>query len=242
PGLPSPAAAKSVSQLVEEFRAELSAMGEDLPQLEDRIYALQHRNDSLAEQQQELLKKTGTEGSGFSRGYFNSYRGFVDAAPFTTTNYNALIFMDMRLKSVPVPNILFDTTVRFWRTMGMYYAEPLMTTNPGRFDLRWISLSSFSEYATLTAGDFFQHYTPLTLWNYEVPVYTLVEPTSYYRNRKDVEELAYMDHGPNYRLRGFQASTGMAWPDDAVLGMLKAQLMAGPIKNATQYGFGDYFA
>lgn len=240
-GLPSPAATKSVSQLVDEFKQELSALGADLPQLADRIFALQHRNDSLAEQQQALLKRTGTVGYGFSRGYFYDFRGLGPNAFYPPADYNAMIFMDMDLKSVPVPMILFNADLRFWRTIGFYYADP-HGKQLDYIDLRWLSLSNYNEISSLTAGDFFQHYTPLTLWSYEVPVYTLVEPTSYYRNRKDVEELLFLDHGPDWRLRGFQASTKVGWPDSPFLSVFKLQAMAGPLKQATQYSFGDYYA
>jgi hypothetical protein len=147
-----------------------------------------------------------------------------------------MIFMDLHLKSVPVPMVLFDTTIRFWRTIGLFYADPHTS-----YDLRWIALTDYNEICSVTAGDYFQHYTPLTLWNYDVPVYTLVEPTSYYRNRKDVEELTFVNHGPDWRLRGMQASTKVAWPNDDFLSLLKVQAMAGPLKQATAYGFGDYY-
>lgn len=237
-GWPSPVAAKSVQQLVQEFKEELTALGVDLPQIEDRIFALQHRNESLAEQQKELLKRTGTIGSGFSRGYFNSYRGFGANAPYQTTQYNAAVFMDMRLKSIPVPTLLFDTTLRFWRTIGMYYADPIST----KADLRWIALTDINDYFSVTAGDFYLHYTPLTLWNYESPVYTLLEPTSFQRNRKDVEELVFMDKGPDFRMRGIQAATDLSEAKDPFFSNFHVQAMASPLKQATTFGFGDYLA
>ncbi|HEY5039400.1 MAG TPA: hypothetical protein VIJ93_10040, partial [bacterium] len=236
---PAPAATQGVSQLVEEFKNELSAMEVDLPQLEDAIDQVQLHNESFDNLQKRFLKKTGTEGSGYSRGYFNNFRGFGKDAAYPAMDYNADIFMDWRLRSVPVPNILFDATIRFWRSSGMYYADPIPSP---RVDLRWLSLTSFNEYSTVTAGDFFQHYTPLILWNAEIPVYTFIEPTSYHRTRKDVEELIFMNHGPDWRLRGFQASTAVAWPDNPVLSLFKTQVMAGPLKQASQFGYGDYFA
>ena len=242
-GFPSSTATENVSQLVKEFKKELQAAGKDLPQIEDRIYTLEHENDSLAKKQQEDLERTGTTGSGFSRGYFNEYRGFGTNAIYPPAEYDANIFMDMNLKSVPVPNVLFNATLRFTRTVGDYYVaggEPIIDSQ--LINVRWISLSDFNEYFTLTAGDFFKHYTPLTLWNYDVPVYTLIEPTSFYRTRKDLEDFVYVDHEPDWRLRGFQISTQVAWPNDGVLSFLKFQAMGGPIKLATQYQFGDYYA
>ncbi len=249
PGLPSanstlpgltPAATGNMSQLIQEFREELSGMGTDVAKLEDRIYALEHRNESLAELQKRYLKRTGAEGSGYSRGYINDFRGFGANPAYGPMVYNAMIFMDMRLKSIPVPFILFETDFRFWRTIGYYYAEPHNITN--KIDLRWMSLTSFNEIATVTGGDFFKHYTPLTLWNSEVPVFTFIEPASYYRTRKDVEELAMMNRGPDWYLRGFQISSKVAWPESDFLSYLKFHTMVGPLKQATQFRFGDYFA
>ncbi len=238
PGLSSATATQNVGQLVQEFKKELKAMGKDLPQIEDRIYTLEHINDSLVQQQQEDLQRTGTTGYGFSRGYFNEYRGFGVNAIYPAADYNSVIFMDMGLRSVPVPGVLFNTTIRFYRTVGDYYGDPI--TN--KVDVHWISLSDFNECFTLTAGDFYKHYTPLTLWNYDIPVYTFIEPTSFYRTRKDLEDFVYGDHEPDWRLRGFQLSSDVDWPNSDVLSFLKFQAMGGPLKQATQYRFGDYFA
>jgi hypothetical protein len=236
PAALSPAASANVGKLVEEFRDELLAIGADLPQLEDRIFNLQHHNESMEELQREYAKKTGTEASGFSRGYFHDFRGFGDNHFYGPDDYNALIFTEMRLRSVPVPSVLFDARIRVWTSIGMYYANPIKP----QWDLRWISLSGLGEFGSITAGDFWQHYTPLTLWNSEVPVFTFVEPTSYRRSRKDVEEFVFMDHGSDWRLRGFKGTLSLDLKNN-MAGPFKLQAMAGPLKQATPLRFGSYF-
>ena len=214
-------------------------MDTDLAALEDRIYQIQHRNESYAALQEKYLKRTGTEAWGYSRGYVDIYRGFGQNAVYGPMVYNAVIFQDLNLRSIPVPQVLFDVRVRCYRTFGLYYAsDPIIP----EFDLRWLSLSSFNEYCTLTAGDFYKHYTPLTLWNYEVPVFTFIEPTSYYRSRKDAEEIVFMDHGPDYRLRGFQASTAFPSSDNLEKNIFSAQAMVSPLKLSSQFLYGDYLA
>jgi len=230
-------ASKSLTDLVEEFRGELSAMGTDVDKLEARIQDVQDRNEVFAALQQEYLKRTGTDVGGFSRGYMFNYRGFGDFPGYPAMDYNAAVFMEMDLRSIPVPFLLFDARIRTLRSIGMYYQDPILQ----HFQLRWLELTNVNDALTLNAGDFFKSYTPLTLWNYEVPVYTFIEPTSFNRTRKDVEEWVYMDHGPDEHLRGFQAATTVAFPKDPFLSDINLQAMAGPMNSATAFIPGSYF-
>jgi hypothetical protein len=231
-----------MADLVEEFRGELIAMGVDVDKLEDRIADAQTRNEVFTSLQEDYLKKTGTEVSGFSRGYMYNYRGFGANALYSPMEYNAAMFIEMDLKSVPVPSILFDARLRLWRSIGMYYQDPV---NPP-YQLRWISLGSYNDFGNLTAGDFFKNYTPLTLWNYDAPVYTFIEPTSFHRTREDTAELVYMDQAPSWHLRGFQADSGKDWGSDSALSGFKLQAMAGtmqdPGSTTGSSVFGSYYA
>jgi hypothetical protein len=243
PGLTPPSAAgavqttKSLRELVEEFRGELSTLGIDVDKLEDRLADSQARKELFEALQKEYLKRTGTDVNGFTRGYMYNYRGFGAAAAYPAMDYNAAIFIEMDLKSIPVPFILFDARLRFWRSIGMYYQDPIQP----EYQLRWLSLSNSNEVLNLTAGDFFKSYTPLTLWNSDAPLYTLIEPTSFHRNRKDTEELVYMDQAPDWHLRGFQLSSGRDWPKDFLSGF-GLQAMAGSMRDATSFTFSSYYA
>ncbi|HJT24359.1 MAG TPA: hypothetical protein VJ873_07260, partial [bacterium] len=231
-------ASKSLSDLVEEFRSELSAMGTDVDKLEARIDDAKDRNEVFSALQQEYLKRTGAEVGGFSRGYMFNYRGFGNSPGYPPMDYNAAMFMEMDLRSIPVPFVLFDARIRTLRSIGMYYQDPILV----HYQLRWIELTNFNDVCSLTAGDFYKSYTPLTLWNYEVPVYTFIEPTSFNRTRKDVEEWVYMDHGTDEHFRGFQAATTIAFDKDPVLSHLKLQAMGGPMNAAGGFTYGSYFA
>ncbi len=243
PGLsPLPAAgavqpAKSLQELVEEFKDELSTLGIEVDKLEDRLSDDRARAEVFAALQKQYLKRTGTDVNGFSRGYFYNYRGFGADAAYPEMDYNAAIFMEMDLKSVPVPNVLFDARFRFWRSIGMYYQDPIEP----QYQLRWLSLSNTNEAVNLTAGDFFKSYTPLTLWDSGSPVYTLIEPTSFYRNRMDTEDLVYMNQAPDWHMRGFQLTSGRDWPKDFLSGF-GLQAMAGSLYDATPFTFSSYYA
>ena len=231
-------ASESLKELVEEFKNELSAMDVDVAKLEDKIYDQKRRNENFAARQQEYLKLTGTTPYGDGGVFSNLYRGFGANTSYPSMDYNDFMFLDFGFKGVPAPFVLFDAQLRITRTIGLYYVDPI--TPP--ITLRWLSLSNFNELATITVGDFYKSYTPLTLWNNNVPVYTFIEPTSFERNRKAVEDLVYMDHEPDWHLRGFQASTEAAWPDNVFLSYFKLHMMGGELKSATQASFSNYFA
>ena len=248
----SSTASKSLKQLVEEFNQELSAMNVDVAQLEDHLYQQEHLNEKFAALQKQYLKRTGTTLSGYARGYFNTYRGFGPNAIYGAMDQNDSLFGDIILKSIPVPFVMFDADLRLTRTIGLYYADPVQ---PG-YNLRWISLNNTNDVANLTAGDFYRSYTPLTLWNYEVPVYTFVEPTPYHQVRKDIESMVFMDHGPDEHMRGFEATSDQDLGKDIPLDAFHAEVMGGQMQpwfpsntysaSLTQIGapatFGSYYA
>jgi hypothetical protein len=234
----SASAVKSLEELVEEFKNELSLMDVDVTKLEDRMYDQQHRDEKFEALQMEYLKQTGTNVTGSSKAYFDTYRGIGLDAIYGPMVYDDIMMEDMVMKSVPVPFVLFDADIRLTRTVGLYYADPV---NP-QFSLRWLSLTNTNEICNITAGDIYRHYTPLTLWNNEFPVYTLTEPTSYYRVRKDVEENVYMDHGPDWHLQGFELASDQKLDKNPVLSSFHLQAMAGELSSATPYAFANDYA
>jgi len=238
PGSPAPSAGASFQELVAEFREELSMMEVDLAKLEERLEKARKRSNKFGKLQEEYLKRTGTAVAGYSRAYFDQYRGFGPDRVYGPMDFHGILYADVHLKSVPVPFVLFDAKVRVTRTIGMYYADPI-TPN---FALRWISLSNKNEVADLTAGDFYRSYTKLTLWNNEIPVYHFVEPSSYKRLRKNAEEIVYMDHGPDWHLRGFEAASDKTLEKGAFLNAIHLQAMVGDLRSAAAYSFGKQYA
>jgi hypothetical protein len=232
------AAGKSLGSLVEEFKKELAVMDLQVRKLEDRLYTQEHLNEKFAAIQMEDLKRTGTNLSGGSRGWLNDYRGFGANAVYSPMDYNGIMTGDIVLKSVPVPFVLFNADLRMVRTIGLYYADPVTP----QINLRWLSFTNANEICNLTAGDFFRHYTPLTLWNSENPVFTLTEPTSYYRVRKDFENLNLLDRGPDWHMRGFELASDQAMDKNPIISSFHAQVMAGELTSAGPFSFASEYA
>src|SRR5258708_38124422 len=116
-------------------------MDVDWGKLEDRIFGQGRRDEKFLGLQMEYLKQTGTDVGGYSRAYFDTFRGFGNNAAYSSLDYNDIMFGDIIMRSVPVPFVLFNTTLRMTRTIGLYYADPIQPN----FSLRWISLSNANE-------------------------------------------------------------------------------------------------
>lgn len=234
--------ARSFQQLVEEFADELAAMGIQVDKVEQRLEDAQVRDEIYTALQKKYLTRSGTEVGGESRGFMYLYRGFGTNAAYPSMDYNAAIYMQMDLRSVPVPDVLFNASFRFWRSIGMYYQDPILPS----YQLRWISLSGYSDSATIQGGDFYKHYTPFTLWNFNAPVYTLVDPASFSRTRNDAEDLLYLNHGNDWKMRGLQGGVGETWGTSWDLSSYHLESLVGvmqdPGDNINAYTFGNYFA
>ena len=118
-------AGKSLNDLLDEFDVELSAMDVEVSQLEDRLANIVNLNGKFSSLQAAYLGRTGTQISGYSRAYFDTYRGFGANAIYGPMDYNDIIFADLKLRSVPVPFVLFDADLRVLRTIGLIYGEVL---------------------------------------------------------------------------------------------------------------------
>jgi hypothetical protein len=228
-------APKGLKELVAEFKDELSAMRVDLAKVEDRLAEAKERNRKFKAITKDALQKTGTQFTGSSRMYFANYRSFGNEKLFGDSDWNNIAFVDIGMKSVPVPCVLFNADFRVTRTFGAYYVDPLPAAT--KLAIRWLALTCAGKPGSFTAGDFWKSYTPLTLWNSDIPVYTLLEPTTFNRFRKGLEEWVYMDHGNDWRMRGLDASTEQSWDGSYPLKSFKAQAMGGILQtpSTTQY-------
>ncbi len=232
------ATGRSLNELLDEFDVELSAMEVDVSRLEDRLRNVETLNERFTSLQAEYLTQTGTQISGDSRSYFDTYRGFGPNAIYPAMNFNDIFYADVKLRSVPVPFVLFDADIRLTRTIGFIYGDPISPN----YDVRWLSFNNVNDVANLTAGDFYRRYTPLTLWNAGIPVYNLIEPTSYYRVRQDVEGMVYMDHAPDWHMRGLEAASDQEVLNNPVISSFHLQAMGGALSTATPLEFGNNYA
>lgn len=232
---PAGAASPSVSEddvqrlkrLAAEFKEELSALGADLPEWEERLTRMRRENGRLGGLQEEHLKRTGARIGGFSKGFFDQ------AVESPDMIFSATGFVEVQLKAVPAPFLSFDGRFRATRTFGQYFDAP--TT-----ELRWIQLNAEADGSTFTVGDHWESYTPLVLWNDDVQKTTLFETTIHERLRKEDGERSFMDRAPEWRLRGLRARIRPVLGEGAGES-LEFRAMAGRVTQATDLVLGSYY-
>ena len=230
---PTAAPPADMKLLVEEFRKELTALGVDMDKLSRRLKERRGIFSKLSKEQEKSLNKTGTDVGVYSRGYVYGHRTVGSGSDA----YDSTIFTSMRFKSVPVPKLLFETDLRLWATTGWYYVDPAK-----EIDVRTITLSSTNKAGLFQVGDFFDHLTPLTLWN-SSEVHELVEPRVMEWRRVDREEPLLMDKGDDWRLRGLRfANDGVALPIPKLSPLLAWKFMGGPVKLSTTKDYANYWS
>ena len=229
--------ASEIQSLVQEFKTELKRMEVNVLAVEDEFSRLHVVNDTLEGMIEPLRGKTGTQASGYSRGYLSTLRGMGPDSPLTPLSRQGANFVNLHLSSVPAPFVLFETDLRLWGSLGFIYDERI---NPD-LEFRTLTLTTQVKGFTFRGGDFFRSYSPLVLWNTS-PVHNLLEPTSFRRKRTDLEEILLMDRGPDWRMRGLEFLGSREWEKEGYLNRVSAAGMAGPIEPAGENSYASFFA
>jgi|GEM_PF-970150 len=230
PGAKPPA---DLRLLVEEYRKELAALGVDMDRLQAKLKKRRNLFTKLTQEQVDALDRTGAEVGVYSRGFINGQRVFGQ-----NLSHDGTLFNEVRFRSVPVPKLLFEMSIRYWTTLGYYFVDPGQ-----KIEMRTITLMTINKAGTFQAGDFFRSFSSLTLWN-PSDVYNLVEPRVSQWRRVDREEMVFMDKGSDWRLRGLRyANNGVKLPLSSKFEtLLSWDLMGGPVKAATTGDYANYWA
>ena len=230
----SPAAARDMKALIAEFRVELSRMNVEVAKAEERVALMEARLQGFEEKQKGALSKTGSEVGAYGRGWMVTRRGLGPDRLNPPLSRLAVNLMEVRLRSIPVPNILFDFRTRMWTTYGWYYVDEITPV----LEVRKFTISSFNSVGSVQVGDLFKSYTPLTLWN-DDPWHYRFKPTYFKQMYSEIEELS-MTEGPAWHLRGLTAHVAKEWADRIHLSSASADVLGGRVTPATNR-FGNYY-
>ena len=233
----APAGAGDLKALVLEYRREMRRMLVNLLALERRFLALPRGTAVIRDLLLPYANRTGTELTGYSRGYLNTRRAYGSDNAGQPIERIGAIFVDLRFRSLPAPNVLFEADVRGWNSIGFIYAEPISPT----LEVRRLSLTAFTENAVFSGGDFEKSLSRLVLWNPD-PVHQPVEPTPFKRRRMDLEDLMMVDRAPDWRLRGMDLTLQVEPETLPVLDRAWMNGFGGPIRKAGAQTRAAYFA
>jgi hypothetical protein len=192
---------------MEEFKAELAKMEVDVEALRVRLDGIGPHLEAYRQKQEDMKKKTGSDMGLFGRGWMVTDRGLGPDSGEAPLSRLAVNFTEPRFRSVPVPDVLFEFTMRIWYTYGMQFADPLAN----KLEVRRVTLTNTNEAAVVKIGNYYKNYTPLTLYN-DDPWHARLKPTYHRQLFSDIEELSLTDQGPSWHMRGLSVRTRENWP------------------------------
>ncbi len=229
---------RDLGTLVTEFQKELAVMEVDVKAVEKKLRALEAADESMRLELKEMLPRTGAQIKGKARGYTQNLRGFGPDRARIPADSLAASYIESDFVSLPVPFLLFEAGIRVWMTYGPNYdKEPIRP----EVEVRKLSLSSRTKHLSVTAGDFFKSWTPLTLWNQET-VFNRVEPLPLKWRRADAEEIADMDRHPDWRLRGLTLSSAVTLARGPLPLQVGCEVMGGRVRAAQEgWNFSSYW-
>ncbi len=102
-------------------------------------------------------------------------------------------------------------------------------------NFRWIAMQFSPDFMTMDLGDFYESYTPLTMWNRNnLDLFYKPEPIA--RSDDEYKYESFFNHEPDWPFRGVRLGTSLGWPDSNVLDSIKVSAFVHMISN----GFNDW--
>jgi hypothetical protein len=175
---------------------------------------------------------------GISQEYSGDYSGLGFPNP-ATRNLNG--FLDLAPTFSIAKQLRWDGTLRLATS-----ALPLVGTSTaqGAADstyFRRMSVEFSPDFMEASLGDFYESYTPLTLWNRN-NLDLCFTPDMLSRWDDNRKYGSYLDRAPAWPFRGLRVGTAVGWPDSPALEQIKVSAFANMIRNGfNDNGGGWYF-
>ncbi len=152
-------------------------------------------------------------------------------------------YLDLNLTGTITKQLQWDSILRLGTSalpltgtfQGNNSFDTVNNTNYDTMNFRWISLHFSPDFMQADLGDFYESYTPLTLWNRNnLDVYYKPEPMA--RQDDQYKYESFFNHEPDWPFRGIRLGTALGWPDSNFLDRFKVSGFIHMIRN----GFNDW--
>ncbi len=212
-------------QLVKDQKTDLT---DKLSQAESDQYDLWKMVKSVQDNPSVSIHGLG-RALGISQQYYGNYTGIAFANP-AAMNFNE--YLDMEPTGAISKEITFDGVFRLG-SFGLPYTWSPTSVNPEAdfFKLRRITANFSPDFMTATIGDFYESYSPFTIWNRNnLDLVYVPEAVGRWDDIQKYE--SYFDHEPDWPFRGLRIGTQIEWPNSRVLDTFKISTFANIINNA----------
>ncbi|HVZ79313.1 MAG TPA: hypothetical protein VHE12_00780 [bacterium] len=106
--------------------------------------------------------------------------------------------------------------------------------------LRWVEAKFNPEYMSVSLGDFYEAYSPFTLWGRDSEdLFYKPEPMARWESIAKYE--TFMDRQPELPFRGLRIGTALGWPDSKVLESASASGFVHMIRQGFNDGGGGWY-
>lgn len=224
-------AEQNLHSLQDAYQYELKVYKDGVKGVQDREAGLEAAQYDLWKRLKGITEYPTITVHGLGRAFGISQQYYGDSTAFTTTSAAsrryATGFLDFNAEAVVSKEIRFDSVIRYGTSM----------TSNMTFDslfARRASINFNPPWFSATLGDFYEAYTPLTLWNRN-DLDLRYMPEMYQRHDDESKYETYLNNEPYWPFRGIHVGTDIGWKDSDVLQEFKVSAMAHMIRN----GFND---
>jgi hypothetical protein len=220
-----------LTSLQQAYQAEVAAVKKD-------VQKLQKEEQTLNLREYRIFKKLNNDiifghairvdGSGvFWMVPYSKEYGLGLAYPFSNRYFQTVLNLNASVEVAPQVN---------WKSEFQILAnEPQQSVT---ILLRRMTIHLDPSFMSMDIGDFYQAYTPLTLWNRD-DLDLEYKPETLNRIDEYPKSLVYLNHEPEYPLRGLKVGTRIFWPQSPAVKSFNISVFADMVNNNYQIG-GTY--
>lgn len=207
---------------VDRVKGKLKAVQTKANEVDSQQYDLRKRLKGM-----EQFPKVAVHGLGRYFAYSYQLSGNLTGVSYYPTTRGNYGYLDLG----PEGTISKEIS---WRGVFRIQSSFTPSDNP-ILTVRQVTMNFDPPWMSAQVGDFWESYTPLTLWSRDdrdlgfVPEYWDRHDEMFFRYERE------FDHGPAWPFRGLRLSTALMWPDAGVLEEVHASIFAHMIRN----GFDD---
>ncbi len=211
---------------LDKLRESIKSLGTSITSLEGEEYALRKRVKGIEQYLDISIHGLG-RAFGFTQQYSGPYSGVTFNYPGTRLTDG---YLDLEPKAVVTKEIKFSSVIRLQANFSSPPIDAEESSNNFLVEFRRMTLEFNPSWLSATFGDFEESYTPLTLWNRD-DLDLMYKPEMWARQDEILKYESYLNHEPDWPLRGMRLGTNILWPDSDLLDRMKLSTFVNMIQN-----------
>jgi hypothetical protein len=228
-------AEKNLKFLQDAYQFELGLVKDQKDSLQTDVSGVQASQFSLWKSLKGILQYPSISIHGLGRvfGISQQYYGSYSGVPLSNLGSRSVTaYLDFEPTGSVSKELRWDAVFRL-------ATAAIPNTTSDSFLVRRITVDFSPDFMSSTVGDFYEAYTPLTLWNRN-NLDLFYKPEMVERFDDDTKHETFLNHEPDWPFRGLRVGTAIGWPDSTLLEQFKLSLFAHMIHNPFPDGAGWY--